>query len=695
MAGLSGSGNGKEKVNILLVDDQPAKLLGYEAILQDLDEHLIKAHSGREALEHLLGGNVAVVLVDVCMPELDGFELADMIRQHPRCQKTAIIFVSAIHMSDLDRLKGYDFGAVDYVSVPVVPEILRARVSIFVDLFRKTQQLERFNRDLEKLVAERTAALSASHAQLRVSEERLRLAVEGAGMGTWDADLKTGQTHWSETHFKMLGYPLPEEGRASMEMFRERVHPEDLGRVTSAIERARREQTMFSSEHRIIRADNAAVTWVSAFGCFFFEEAVAVRFVGVLFDITERRVLEENLKEADRRKDEFLAILAHELRNPLNPIRSAANVLRMQESSNTELAWSRDVIDRQVDHLTRLVDDLLDVSRITSGKLDLRRERIALADVVQSAIEGSRPLLEECGHELQVSIPEEPLFLNADLVRLSQVIINLLNNSAKFTSPKGRIQLLAERNSDGVTLRVVDNGSGIAKEKLPYLFDMFYQVRDDMESSGSGLGIGLTLVRHLVEMHGGKVEAKSDGINRGSEFILHLPILAKVQDTSLGPKRIEADPGDESLPTERRCRILVVDDNRDSAESLTVLLQLSGHEACAVYDGLQAVNAGAAFRPEVVILDLGMPKMSGYEAARAIRGQAWGAEILLVALTGWGQESDRRRTRAAGFDAHLTKPLNYEALKKILNRVPSDAPKPAPKAASSDAIGAGADVAPA
>jgi PAS domain S-box-containing protein len=692
MVGTTGVGNGKEKVNILLVDDQPAKLLGYEAILQDLDENLIKAHSGREALEHLLGGNVAVVLVDVCMPELDGFELADMIRQHPRCQKTAIIFVSAIHMSDLDRLKGYDFGAVDYVSVPVVPEILRARVSIFVDLFRKTQQLERFNRDLEQLVAERTKALSASHAQLRVSEERLRLAVEGAGMGTWDADLRTGYAHWSETHFKMLGYPLPEEGRASMEMFRERVHPEDLSRVTAAIERARREQTMFSSEHRIIRADNAAVTWVSSFGRFFYEEGIAARFVGVLFDITERKVLEENLKEADRRKDEFLAILAHELRNPLNPIRSAANVLRMQESTNTELAWSRDVIDRQVNHLTRLVDDLLDVSRITSGKLDLRRERVALADVVQSAIEASKPLLEESGHELEISIPDEPLYLNADLVRLSQAIINLLNNSAKFTNANGRIRLVAEGGPEAVTLRVIDNGTGIPKEKLPYLFDMFYQVRDDLENPSSGLGIGLTLVRHLVEMHGGTVEAKSDGINRGSEFILHLPILAASPDAPAGTKRIAADSGSPVPRIEKSRRILVVDDNRDSAESLAVLLQLSGHEVCAVYDGLQAVNLGGTFLPEVVILDLGMPKMSGYEAARAIRGQAWGAGILLIALTGWGQENDRKRTQEAGFDAHLTKPLNYDALKAILACAPyADVPL-VPKALSSDAIGA-ADIA--
>jgi signal transduction histidine kinase/DNA-binding response OmpR family regulator len=680
----------KEKVNILLVDDQPAKLLGYEAILQDLNENLIKAHSGREALEYLLRGNVAVVLVDVCMPELDGFELADMIRQHPRCQKTAIIFVSGIHMSDLDRLKGYDFGAVDYVSVPVVPEILRARVSVFIDLYRKTHELEQFNRELELRVAERTQELSDSNAQLRVSEERLRLAVMGAGMGTWDTDWITGESHWSETFVKMMGYPPGHEVPASMEGFRDRIHPEDVSMVMKAIDRAKIERSIFSSEHRITRADSGAATWVSAFGRFFFDDGLPVRFVGVLFDINERKVLEESLRDADRRKDEFLAILAHELRNPLNPIRSAANVLRMQESSNTELAWSRDVIDRQVDHLTRLVDDLLDVSRITSGKLDLRRERVTLSEVVQSAVEASRPLIEDCGHTLEVSIPEEPVYLNADLVRLSQVIINLLNNAAKFTTRKdGHIRLTAENHTDGLTLSVADNGSGIQQDKLRYLFDMFYQVRDDMENSGSGLGIGLTLVRHLVEMHGGSIEAKSEGLNRGSEFMVHLPVSKALLDAV--PKVPNPASGGP-LRAETTRRILVVDDNRDSAESLAVLLQLSGHDVRAVYDGAQAMKAGATFRPEIVILDLGMPKMSGYEAARAIRGQEWGQGIYLIALTGWGQESDRKRTQAAGFNHHLTKPLNYDALKKILLQVPVKAPGVPPKQERSDAVGAGADV---
>jgi PAS domain S-box-containing protein len=683
----------KEKVNILLVDDQPAKLLGYEAILQDLNENLIKAHSGREALEHLLHGNIAVVLVDVCMPELDGFELADLIRQHPRCQKTAIIFVSGIHMSDLDRLKGFDFGAVDYVSVPVVPEILRARVSVFIDLYRKTHQLEQFNRELERRVAERTEELSTSNAQLRVSEERLRLAVVGAGMGTWDVDWITGDSHWSETLLKMMGYRSDQLMPSSLEEFRNRIHLDDVAHVMKAIDRAKIERSMFSTEHRITRADNGALTWVSAFGRFFFDQGTPVRFVGVLFDITERKALEESLKEADRRKDEFLAILAHELRNPLNPIRSAANVLRMQESSNAELAWSRDVIDRQVDHLTRLVDDLLDVNRITSGKLDLRRERVALSDIVQSAVEASRPLIEDCGHELEVSIPEDAVYLNADLVRLSQVVINLLNNAAKFTARKdGRIRLTAELKPDGVTLSVADNGSGIPEEKLRYLFDMFYQVRDDMENSGSGLGIGLTLVRHLVEMHGGRVEAKSDGINRGSEFIVYLPISAAAAESIAEP--MAGPSAQPALRTENRRRVLVVDDNRDSAESLAVLLQLNGHEARAVYDGPNAVKTGAAFRPEIVVLDLGMPKMSGYEAARAIRGQEWGKGIYLIALTGWGQESDRRRTQAAGFDAHLTKPLNYEALTKILQQTPVIV-TPEPETQNTGAIGAGADVAPA
>ncbi len=660
-----------DKVKILLVDDQPGKLLSYETILRDLGQNLIKARSGREALEHLLKGDIGVVLMDVCMPELDGFELAAMVRQHPRCRKTSIIFVSAIHMSDFDQVKGYDFGAVDYVSVPVVPEILRARVAVFVELYRKEQQLERFNRDLERRVEERTAELAASNERLRSSEERLRLAMIGSGMGTWDVDLATDIAHLSERAFKMLGVEPPIDGLAPVEAIRRCIHPEDLPSVDRAVDRARARRAMFSADYRIVRADDAAHLWASAYGRFSYDNSGnAVRFAGVLFDVTERKAMEEHLRSADRRKDEFLAVLAHELRNPLNPIRSAASVLRMDASTPEEISWSRDVIDRQVDHLTRLVDDLLDVSRITTGKLTLRRERTALADIVRNAVEACRPVIGDRGHELHVKLPACPVFVDADAVRLSQVLVNLLNNAAKYTKPMGRIGLSAESAGGEIVIRVSDNGNGIEREKLPYLFDMFYQVRDNFESSRSGLGIGLTLVRQLVEMHGGRVEARSAGAGRGSEFIIHLPDRESAAHADMRQTPVVRTG---AIPHELPRRILVVDDNQDSAESLSILLRIHGHDVRSAFDGHQALRHGGAFHPEVVILDLGMPVMNGFDVARAIRRESWGKQILLVALTGWGRDEDRRRVREAGFDAHLTKPLSYPELKKLVVETPTSA----------------------
>jgi signal transduction histidine kinase len=545
-----------DNINILLVDDQPAKLLSYESILSSLEANLIKAGSAREALECLLKKEVAVVLVDVCMPELDGFELASMIRQHPRFQKTAIIFISAVHLTDLDRLRGYECGAVDYVPVPVIPEILRAKVSVFADLYRKTQQLERLNRELEQRVAERTADLEASTARLRQSEEALR--------------------------------------------------------------------------------------------------------------------------EADHRKDEFLATLAHELRNPLAPMRNAIRVLGLKGSPDPDLKWSREVIDRQLDHLTRLIDDLLDVSRITRNQLELRRETVELADIVRDAVESTRPLIDERGHKVIVTLPPDPVGVSADVIRLTQALINLLNNAARYTPPGGSVWLSVElvpsaflpsdqegRNDREVVIRVKDTGVGIAPEHLPRIFETFYQADRSLERTQGGLGIGLTLVRRLVEMHGGKVEVHSAGINQGSEFLIRLPVLAESATRTLPQEPV---PHPEQPAAARR--VLVVDDNHDSAASLALLLQLTGYEVKMAHDGLEAVEAAAKLLPQIVLLDIGMPNLNGYDAARKIREQAWGKDMVLIALTGWGQEQDRERTREAGFDAHLLKPVDHDALTKLLASTP-------------------------
>lgn len=373
----------------------------------------------------------------------------------------------------------------------------------------------------------------------------------------------------------------------------------------------------------------------------------------------ERLRLVNELKEADRRKDEFLATLAHELRNPLAPVRNAVQVLRLRGPDEPELRWGWDVIDRQVEHLTRLIDDLLDISRITRNKLELRKQRIELAEVIRGAVESSRPVIEQREQELEVILPPGPIYLNGDLVRLTQVLMNLLNNAAKFTERRGRIWLSAERQEGDVLVRVRDTGVGIAAEKLPRLFDIFFQVDKTREQSQGGLGIGLSLVRRLVELHGGRVEAHSEGVGKGSEFIVRLPALVDQ------PPQAQ-EPSDNGKPKPAARRILVVDDNRDSADSLAMLLRLIGNEVQAAYDGMQGVEAAEQFRPEVVLLDIGMPRLNGEDACRRIRAEPWGQEMMLIALTGWGQEGDRRRFKEAGFDHHITKPVEPAALLKLL-----------------------------
>jgi len=374
----------------------------------------------------------------------------------------------------------------------------------------------------------------------------------------------------------------------------------------------------------------------------------------------ENAELVQALKDADRRKDEFLAVLAHELRNPLAPVRNAIEILRATPAPTPQLQWTQDVIDRQVRQLSRLVDDLLDVSRITSGKIELRKERVELGDAVRIALESSRPLIERGGHELSVQLPSEPIRLEADLARLAQVLSNLLNNAAKYTRPGGHIWVSAERLGSSAAIRVRDNGIGITPTMLTRIFEMFTQLPGSGVHSQGGLGIGLTLVRRLVELHGGSVEARSEGIGKGSEFVVTLPLAGVESANDVQP----ATPGAERDARPRR--ILVVDDNRDAADSLCMLLKSRGHQIRVAYDGLEAVGAAVAFRPDVVLLDIGLPKLSGYEAARRIR-EAGGADALLVAVTGWGQDEDRRRAREAGFDHHLTKPVDPVAISRLID----------------------------
>jgi PAS domain S-box-containing protein len=379
-------------------------------------------------------------------------------------------------------------------------------------------------------------------------------------------------------------------------------------------------------------------------------------------DITDRKRADEALKEADRRKDEFLATLAHEMRNPLAPIRNSVAVLKVISPANAEQQSLHKVIDRQVEHMARLLDDLFDANRITTGKFELRKKRVSLQAIVEAALETSRPLIETGGHELTVSLPAEPVYLDADLVRLAQVFGNLLNNAAKYTDRGGHIWLTAQRQGDQVEVSVKDNGMGIAPEMLPRIFDMFSQASPALLREQGGLGIGLSLVKGLVELHGGTVAASSEGPGKGSQFTVRLPISQEAPAASVKNAAGNGGNGNEVR------RILIVDDLKDSADSLARLMRLRGQDVATAYDGEEALKVAETMRPEVILLDIGMPKMNGYEVCRQLRRQPWGREILVIAVTGWGQEEDRRRTEEAGFDHHLVKPVEPAALMKLVSK---------------------------
>jgi PAS domain S-box-containing protein len=390
-----------------------------------------------------------------------------------------------------------------------------------------------------------------------------------------------------------------------------------------------------------------------------YEQALINARLKAEHELEGRRQAEDALREASRRKDEFLATLAHELRNPLAPMRNVLEMLSSKVFADPQLVWGREVFERQVHHMTRLVDDLLEMSRITQGKLELRREHLDLVSVLTAAVENSRPTILAASHELVVAIPGEPVMLHADPTRLLQMVQNLLDNSAKFTLPGGRIWLSANRSGAEVVITVRDTGIGIAHEDLNKVFDMFTQLDNAVDRTAGGLGIGLALVRELAALHGGSVHARSEGLGKGSRFVISLPVLEEASVTRLLSHQA-------SRGTRISRRVLVVDDNRDAAISLSMVLQMERHQVQVAFDGISGFEAARESRPDVMILDIGMPDISGYEVARRVRQEPWGEGVELIALTGWGQEKDRCEAKAAGFDHHFTKPADLERLCSLI-----------------------------
>jgi PAS domain S-box-containing protein len=496
---------------------------------------------------------------------------------------------------------------------------------------------------------------------VRDSAEHLQLALAAADLGDWQWDAHSDVLLLSDRAADIFGLP---RGKAiTWTRLRDLLVDEDAERERLAVEGALATQSDYDIEYRVQRPSGGRC-WIAARGRGLYTESGAVAgMIGIVQDISARKKAEEALREMDRRKDEFLATLAHELRNPLAPIRHAAQISRIPNATEGQKRWSTEVIIRQVQHMSLLLDDLLDISRITRGTLELRLEPTELASVIETAVETARPGIDTKRHKLVIDVPEEPVQIAADPLRLSQVLSNLLTNAAKYTDPDGEIRLSAFTTDGAITISVADTGIGIAPETLSSLFDMFSQARNGRDRSEGGLGIGLALSKGLIELHGGTIEARSRGAGFGSEFIMRLPRAAAAPQGEYRPARSAADS------TVRR-RVLVADDNRDGAESLAILLGVAGHEVSVVHDGAAALTALERMRPEVALLDIGMPGLNGYEVAKRVRQMSFGRSILLVAITGWGQDKDKARARQAGFDHHFTKPIEPELITDLLRAPP-------------------------
>jgi PAS domain S-box-containing protein len=647
------------RVSILLVDDQPANLTALDAVLEPLGQDLVHAASGEAALRHLLQRDFAVVLLDVQMQGLDGFTTAQFVRGRERSRHTPIIFLTAFESPQFTAAKAYSLGAVDYLLKPIVPEILRAKVAGFVELFRKTEEVKRQAEMLRRLQQQEFERQLATEA-LRRSEEHFRLMADSAPVLLWLADTQGRCTFFSKPWLEFTGRALEQE---LGEGWADGVHPDEREGCRATFRAALGGRKPFRTEYRLRRADGR-YRWVLATGVP--RQAPGGAFAGYIgsaIDITERRDAEEALRKAARDKDQYLATLAHELRNPLSPILTSLGLLEQAGSGPTrDQALQR--IRRQVRHLARLVDDLLDVSRITLGKVPLRPERVDLARLVRVAAEDRRPALEQAGLSLGVEAPITPVWVRGDETRLAQVVNNLLDNAVKFTDRGGRVEVRLAVDAAGgeAAVHVSDTGIGLGPEIREHLFDVFSQGDHSLDRTRGGLGLGLAVVKGLVERHGGRVRADSAGPGRGAAFTVFLPAESEPAAFTEAPSPRNSANGAGGP----RRRVLVVEDNKDSAESLSVLLELMGHEVRVAHAGPEGVEAGAAWRPEVVISDIGLPGFDGYEVARRLRAVPGLAGALLIALTGYGRDEDRRQSAEAGFDHHLVKPADPADLRRIL-----------------------------
>ena len=688
-----------EKANILIVDDQAEKRLVYQTVLEDLGQNVVATRSGEEALRWLLENECAVILLDVNMPGMDGLETAELIRARKKSAHTPIIFITA-YADEIHTARGYSLGAVDYILAPVYPNVLRSKVGAFVRLFNLTCQVRRQADERVALANEQAARVVAEASTRRASFLAEASRVISSSLDV-NAILK-GATQLAVPFLADFSSVTLTEEDGSVRCTEEARTPDwalqsgwDREALDAVLVQARK-RVAASGRREIFTDAQAARASVDgqadaagaagppgqlgifplvaqgrtrgdlvlalgpsgrAFGSA--EIALAEDVAGRTAIALDNCLLYEEIRKADRRKNEFLAMLSHELRNPLAPMRTTLHALRLGGTAGNERLMS--IMSRQVDHMSRLVDDLLDVARITSGKIVLRNERVDLTHEVREALAAFRSDGEAAGRDFTVSLPGDALVVEADRVRLQQILENLLMNAVKYTDRDGRIGVTVEADGNDAVIRVWDTGIGLAPEMIPQIWDLFAQVDASPERTRKGLGIGLSLVRNLVQLHGGTAEASSAGLGKGSVFSVRLPRL------SAGAPAVEPEVrAPAAAPPEAPRRVLVVDDNADAAETLGMVLKLMGHRAELAFDGMGALRMAAKFRPEIIFVDIGMPGMNGYELAGRIRADLGMRDAHLIALSGFGTEDDRRRSAQSGFDAHIVKPIDPNTLPGVL-----------------------------
>jgi hypothetical protein len=649
-----------DRVNVLLVDDRPENLLALEAILNSPSYNLVQASSGTEALRCLLNQDFAVILLDVQMPGMDGFETATLIRSRDRSRSTPIIFITAFSSNDTHVFKGYSLGAVDYLFKPLKPEILTSKVQVFVELFQKTVE-----------VKQQATQLAAVNSELSKSEERFRTLCACSPLGIYLADVEGRCTYMNPRCEAISGLILD---KSLAEVWQREAHPEDRDRVVAHLSAWIQESQEYSSEFRL--AGSETVRWIHVQSSPMFSDlGKLIGHVGTVRDITDRKQAEEErgrlireqvarqeAERANQMKDEFLAILSHELRTPLNAILGWSRLLRVKKFDEETIDKALETIERNAKSQSQLIEDILDVSRILRGKLNLNKHPIRLESVIELAIDSLQPLAEEKSIVLELTCSPKVTEVIGDSDRLQQIVWNLLSNAIKFTPEEGKVEVRLESVGDEAQIQIIDNGIGIAPDFLPYVFDRFRQADSSTTRSYGGLGLGLAIVRHLVEQHGGKVYAENNP-GEGAKFTVALPLAqrnALADDDDWSEVNDQAGP----LPTLVNLQLLVVDDDDDTREFLIALLEEEGAMVRSASSVAEALAALESSWPDVLLSDIGMPGADGYELITRVREMEVlrGGKMPAIALTAYARESERQQALEAGFQMHLSKPVEVTQL---------------------------------